>query len=220
MEVLNAPSTWFGPHVVGVDATPWSGISLPPGVPLTGLPRNATSEVTVCVSDLDHDRVLEAPSLSVVRKDGRALLLDVDLLGEVAVNPSLVCTAWNLTLPNGLPLEDVDLIITVAEEERLRRRFSIGDAAPAVTLALLDEQGSPLERATGDGSERLHITYGDVDDAGTGAVGDLVVSWPGQAARVLPVQIEAGVQHAVVAGAPACLHLRAPARRRARGCRV
>ena len=199
MEVLNAPSTWFGPHVGGVDATPWSGISLPAGVPLTGLPRDATSEVTACVSDLDHDRVLEAPSLSVVRKDGTALLLDVDLLGEVAVNPSLVCTAWNLTLPNGLPLEDVDLIITVAEEERLRRRFSIGDAAPAVTLALLDEQGSPLERAIGDGSERLHITYGDVDDAGTGAVGDLVVSWPGQAARVLPVQIEAGVQHAVVA---------------------
>lgn len=199
MEVLNAPSTWFGPHVVGVDATPWSGISLPAGVPLTGLPRDATSEVTACVSDLDHDRVLEAPSLSVVRKDGTALLLDVDLLGEVAVNPSLVCTAWNLTLPNGLPLEDVDLIITVAEEERLRRRFSIGDAAPTVTLALLDEQGSPLERAIGDGSERLHITYGDVDDAGTGAVGDLVVSWPGQAARVLPVQIEAGVKHAVVA---------------------
>ena len=199
MEVLNAPSTWFGPHVVGVDATPWSGISLPAGVPLTGLPRDATSEVTVCVSDLDHDRVLEAPSLSVVRKDGTALLLDVDLLGEVAVNPSLVCTAWNLTLPNGLPLEDVDLIVTVAEEERLRRRFSIGDAAPTVTLALLDEQGSPLERAIGDGSERLHITYGDVDDAGTGAVGDLVVSWPGQAARVLPVQIEAGVKHAVVA---------------------
>ncbi|MEC7722764.1 MAG: hypothetical protein VYB36_02535, partial [Candidatus Thermoplasmatota archaeon] len=68
-----------------------------------------------------------------------------------------------------------------------------------VTLALLDEQGSPLERAIGDGSERLHITYDDVDDAGTGAVGDLVVSWPGQAARVLPVQIEAGVKHAVVA---------------------
>ncbi|MEC9161281.1 MAG: hypothetical protein VX919_00650, partial [Candidatus Thermoplasmatota archaeon] len=172
---------------------------MPAGVPLTGLPRDATSEVTACVSDLDHDRVLEAPSLSVVRKDGTALLLDVDLLGEVAVNPSLVCTAWNLTLPNGLPLEDVDLIVTVAEEERLRRRFSIGDAAPTVTLALLDEQGSPLERAIGDGSERLHITYDDVDDAGTGAVGDLVVSWPGQAARVLPVQIEAGVKHAVVA---------------------
>ena len=199
MEVLNAPSTWFGPHVEGVDATPWSGISLPAGVPLTGLPRDATSEVTACVSDLDHDRVLEAPSLSVERKDGTALLLDVDLLGEVAVNPSLVCTAWNLTLPNGLPLEDVDLIVTVAEEERLRRRFSIGDAAPTVTLALLDEQGSPLERAIGDGSERLQITYADADDAGTGAVGDLVVSWPGQAARVLPVQIEAGVQHAVVA---------------------
>ncbi|MGB0283663.1 MAG: TIGR03790 family protein, partial [Candidatus Poseidoniaceae archaeon] len=199
MEVLNAPSTWFGPHVAGVDATPWSGISLPAGVPLTGLPRDATSEVTACVSDLDHDRVLEAPSLSVERKDGTALLLDVDLLGEVAVNPSLVCTAWNLTLPNGLPLEDVDLIVTVAEEERLRRRFSIGDAAPTVTLALLDEQGSPLDRAIGDGSERLHITYVDADDAGTGAVGDLVVSWPGQAARVLPVQIEAGVQHAVVA---------------------
>ena len=199
MEVLNAPSTWFGPHVGGVDATPWSGISLPAGVPLTGLPRDATSEVTACVSDLDHDRVLEAPSLSVERKDGTAVLLDVDLLGEVAVNPSLVCTAWNLTLPNGLPLEDVDLVVTVAEEERLRRRFVIGDAAPTVTLALLDEQGSPLERAIGDGSERLHITYADADDAGTGAVGDLVVSWPGQAARVLPVQIEAGVQHAVVA---------------------
>lgn len=199
MEVLNAPSTWFGPHVAGVDATPWSGISLPAGVPLTGLPRDATSEVTACVSDLDHDRVLEAPSLSLERKDGTALLLDVDLLGEVAVNPSLVCTAWNMTLPNGLPLEDLDLIVTVAEEERLRRRFSIGDAAPTVTLALLDEQGSPLDRAIGDGSERLHITYDDADDAGTGAVGDLVVSWPGQAARVLPVQIEAGVQHAVVA---------------------
>ena len=199
MEVLNAPSTWFGPHVGGVDATPWSGISLPPGVPLTGLPRDATSEVTACVSDLDHDRVLEAPLLSVERKDGTAVLLDVELLGEVAVNPSLVCTAWNLTLPNGLPLEDVDLVVTVAEEERLRRRFVIGDAAPTVTLALLDEQGSPLERAIGDGSERLHITYADADDAGTGAVGDLVVSWPGQAARVLPVQIEAGVQHTVVA---------------------
>ena len=199
MEVLNAPSTWFGPHVGGVDATPWSGISLAAGVPLTGLPRDATSEVTACVSDLDHDRVLEAPLLSVERKDGTAVLLDVELLGEVAVNPSLVCTAWNLTLPNGLPLEDVDLVVTVAEEERLRRRFVIGDAAPTVSLALLDEQGSPLDRAIGDGSERLHITYADADDAGTGAVGDLVVSWPGQAARVLPVQIEAGVQHAVVA---------------------
>ena len=199
MEVLNAPSTWFGPHVAGVDTTPWSGVSLPSGVPSNGLPRDATSEVTACVSDLDHDRVLEAPSLSVERKDGSALALDVDLLGEVDVNPSLICTAWNLTLPNGLPLDDVDLVVTVAEDERLRRRFSVGDAAPTVTLSLLDAQGSSLDRAIGDGSERLHITYDDADDAGTGAVGDLIVAWPGQAARVLPVQIEAGAQHAVVA---------------------
>ena len=199
MEVLNAPSVWFGPHVTGVDASPWAGVSLPQGVPSTGLPRDATSEVTACVSDLDHDRVLEAPSLSVERKDGSALALDIDVLGEVDVNPSLICTAWNLTLPNGMPLDDVDVIVTVAEDERLRRRFKVGDAAPTLVLSLLDEQGSALERAIGDGTERLHIAYEDADDDGTGAVGDLRVAWPGQAARVLPLQIEDGAQHAVVA---------------------
>ena len=200
MEVLNAPSTWFGPHVADVDATPWSGVTLPPGVPFTGLPRQATSVVSACVSDVDHDPVLEAPSLSVQRRDGSAMELAVVApLGEVGVNPSLTCTAWNLTLPNGLPLDDVDLVVTVSEEERLRRRFTVGDVAPSVTLSWLDDQGQPLDRAIGDGSERLHIAYVDTDDAGTGAVGDLIVEWPGQAARVLPLQIEAGAPLTVVA---------------------
>lgn len=195
MNVLNAPSTWFGPHVSGVDETPWTGALLPPGVPSVGLPRGATSDVTVCVSDVDHDPVGEAPSLSVVRKGGTSLEeARVVAWGEVDVNPSLSCTSWNVTLPEGLPLDDLDYVVHVMGEERLRRRFLVSDQAPQVSLSLRDERGSDLARAFGDGSEVLHITYTDADDPGAGAVGDLIVTWSGQAARVLPLQIAAGAQ--------------------------
>ncbi|MAI09050.1 MAG: hypothetical protein CMA08_00485 [Euryarchaeota archaeon] len=199
LNILNAPSTWFGPHVDGVDASPWSGVTLPPGVPLNGLPRGATSEVTACVSDVDHDPVGEAPTLSILRRNGAEVEeSEVTHLGEVDVNPSLSCTAWNVTLPAGMPLDDLDYAVHVADEERLRRRFTVADEVPLLTLSLQDEGGTELVRARGDGSEVLHITYRDLDDPGTGAVGDLIVTWPGQASRVLPLQIMAGALHANV----------------------
>jgi hypothetical protein len=199
LKVLNAPSSWYGPHVTDVDDSPWAGVTLPPGVPFKGLPRDATSTVSACVSDVDHDPVGEAPTLSVQRKNGPAVeSVIIDSLGEINLNPSLTCSAWNLTLPNGLPLDDLDLVIHAAEEERVRRRFAVDDQAPLVALSLLNEDGSALDRAVGDGSERLHITYSDLDDAGTGAVGDLIVSWPGQAPRVMPLQINAGTPHIII----------------------
>ncbi|DAC35850.1 MAG TPA: hypothetical protein D7I05_00860, partial [Candidatus Poseidoniales archaeon] len=146
-----------------------------------------------------HDPVGEAPDLSVQRRNGAAVeSVTIAALGEINLNPSLSCSAWNLTLPNGLPLDDLDLVIHSAEDERVRRRFTVADQAPSVTLSLLDEDGLALDRAVGDGSERLHITYTDIDDAGTGAVGDLIVSWPGQAARVTPLQINAGTPHIII----------------------
>ena len=199
LEVLNAPSSWYGPHVTDVDASPWAGVTLPPGVPFKGLPRDATSVVSACVSDVDHDPVGEAPSLSVQRKNGAAVeSVTVEALGEINLNPSLTCSAWNMTLPNGLPLDDLDLVIHAAEEERVRRRYAVADQAPLVTLSLLNEDGLALDRALGDGSERLHITYVDLDDDGTGAVGDLIVSWPGQSTRVTPLQINAGTPQFIV----------------------
>jgi uncharacterized protein (TIGR03790 family) len=194
LQVLDAPGRWFGPHVAGVDPASWTGSTALLGTPPNGLSRSGTSLVQACVDDVDHDEVVDAPTLDVRTKaNAAAPSVTIESLPNVTSSGTLHCSSWVLLLPTGYALDDLDLVVTSNEEERLRRRFHVADEAPRLAVSLVDAEGSNLSSAVGDGSERVRLHLTDADDPGAGAVGDLRLTWPGLATAVEPLQIGAGV---------------------------
>jgi hypothetical protein len=195
LQVLDAPGRWFGPHVAGVDPAGWTGSTALLGTPSNGLSRSESSLVQACVDDVDYDEVVDAPTLDVrTRADASAPLVTIQSSPNVTSSGTLHCSSWGVRIPTGYALDDLDLVVTSNEEERLRRRFHIGDEAPRLVLSLVGADGSNLSSAIGDGSERVRLQLTDADDPGAGAVGDLRLTWPGLATAVEPLQVGAGVE--------------------------
>ena len=62
--ISDAPATWFGPHVGGVDISPWTGTDQPPTTAM-GWVRGRAHILTACVIDLDHDNQTNLPTFKV-----------------------------------------------------------------------------------------------------------------------------------------------------------
>ena len=64
--IVDAPASWFGPHVSNADIA-WLGVTqLPPMTPM-GIQRGIQQTLTGCVLDVDHNPALEQPQFIVPR---------------------------------------------------------------------------------------------------------------------------------------------------------
>lgn len=194
LQLRDALGRWFGPHVVGLDPSGWTGSTAIVGTPQGGLSRSAASVVRACVDDVDYDAIADAPTLDVRTKtDASASQVSILPHPNSTNSGTLHCHAWDVGIPAGYALDDLDIVVRSNDEERLRRRFHVGDEAPKLVLSLVDEDGNNLNAAIGDGSERVRVKVTDGDDPGAGAVGDVRLTWPGLATTVDPIQIPMGL---------------------------
>lgn len=190
-QVVDAIANWYGPHIEGIDAADWSGIStLPPSA--SGLMRAATSRIKACVLDADHDPLTQAPIFySTSGIIGNTSILETN-------TPGLTCYWANLSVPYGGDLQAIQIGFTIDDGSSLYRSITPRDEAPVPILELRDSNNQSLEFARGAVGEYLWIELNDRDDPNSSAYGDLVVNWPGHVERIAPVDILKGEGGALV----------------------
>lgn len=182
--IVDAPRTWFGPHVSGVDPPNWNNASMLPNRPPVGLYRHQTSLLTVCVMDADYD-INTAPPVFMT---SRGTLGNVSFVPQPAAN--LYCYTASFSLEIGSSLEDVDIELRTHEGSLLlQRTIRVADRAPEVTVRVESTSGETLDRVVGDGNEQVRVLVNDVDDPQTSFVGDLTLQWPGGEPIQLPLDI-------------------------------
>ncbi|MCH1615926.1 MAG: hypothetical protein L7R83_00265, partial [Candidatus Poseidonia sp.] len=182
--IVDAPRTWFGPHVSGVDPPNWNNASMLPNRPPVGLYRHQTSLLTVCVMDADYD-INTAPPVFMT---SRGTLGNVSFVPQSAAN--LYCYTASFSLEIGSSLEDVDIELRTHEGSLLlQRTIRVADRAPEVTVRVESTSGETLDRVVGDGNEQVRVLVNDVDDPQTSFVGDLTLQWPGGEPIQLPLDI-------------------------------
>jgi hypothetical protein len=182
--IVDAPRTWFGPHVSGVDPSGWNNASLLPNRPAVGLYRHQSSVLTVCVLDADYEESAPPP----VFLTSRGTLGNITFVPQSAAN--LYCYTSSFTLEIGADLDDVELELRNNEGSLLlQRTVRVADKPPVVMVSVESTSGEPLDRVVGDGNERVRIVVEDVDDPKTPFIGDLTLQWPGGQPVQLPLDI-------------------------------
>ena len=190
--VVDAPRTWYGIHVSGVDPPDWNNASMLPNRPSVGLYRHQTHALTACVMDADYEANTPAPFFLT----SRGTVGNVTLLPQTAAH--LYCYATSISLETGSGLDDVDIELRdAAGSLLLQRTVRVADKAPEVSVSVESASGQPLDRVVGDGDEFVRITVEDVDDPYTPFVGDLTIQWPGGEPIQLPLDI-AGSENSTV----------------------
>ena len=191
--VVDAPRTWFGPHVSGVDPPDWNNASALPNRPSVGLYRHQTSLLTACVMDADYDPESPQPLFLT----SRGTLGATTFVAQSAAD--LYCYTAPLTLEIGSDLEDVDLELRDRSGSLLlQRTVRVADQSPEVTIRVETSSGELLDRVVGDGNEQVRILVEDVDDPMTSFIGDLTVQWPGGEPVQLPLDIDGMENNTVI----------------------
>ena len=191
--VVDSPPTWFGPHVLGVDADGWNNASSLPNRPAIGLFRHVESSLTACVSDADYRVDMEEPFFLASR----------GTLGNITYVPQntthLYCYTAPFSLAVGSSLDDVEFELRSKEGSLLlQRTVRVADKPPQLQLHVESSTGELLDRVVGNGEERVVVSVTDVDDPNTSFVGDISVQWPGSEAIQWPLDIPAGTDRVLI----------------------
>ena len=184
--VVDAPPSWFGPHVEGVDPSDWNQASLLPNQPLNGLYRHIPSTLKACVLDADYRLDEPAP----VFLTSRGTVGNITFVPQPAAD--LYCFIAPFSLEAGTSLEDVDLQVRRSDGSLLlQRTVGVEDMAPQLNIQVEGPNGELLDRVMGSGEERIRVQVNDLDDPSTPFIGNLMIQWPGSDAIQLPLDIPA-----------------------------
>jgi uncharacterized protein (TIGR03790 family) len=164
--IIDAPATWVGPHVYGVDISPWLGTD-PTPLSVSGWERGVWYPIRACVIDLDHGNGTELPTI---------LVNDVELPEPtyLSASGSQTCyqTRWD-TPPAGSALVSVQMTLIADGIEWANRTLIPIDMPPSATLELVGQQH--LDGA----DDRLLIQIIDADDPDIIHGVTTVIEWPG-----------------------------------------
>jgi uncharacterized protein (TIGR03790 family) len=191
--VADAPPTWYGPHVAGVDPADWNKASPLGNRPAGGMYRHLETALTACVQDADY-RLDEGVPLFLASRGE---------VGEIAYAPQptahVYCYTASYNLSLGSALSDVAFEVRAPTGSLLlQRTVRVNDMPPQLEMRIQNDQGETLDRVVGNGKEHLRVTVRDVDDPGTPFVGDVKIQWPGGQPIQLPLDIPAGTNATVV----------------------
>ena len=191
--VADAPPSWYGPHVEGVDAADWNKASPLGNRPAEGMYRHLNTKLTACVQDADY-RVDDGLPMFMA---SRGTLGNVSYVPQQVSHLYCYTAPFNLSLGTGL--NDVNFEVRAPTGSLLlQRTVRVADMPPQLELNVQNDQGTVLDRVVGNGMEHLRVTVQDVDDPETSFVGDVTIQWPGGQAILLPLDIPAGTSTVVV----------------------
>ena len=181
-KVLDAPSSWFGPHVSNADA-PWLGVTQPPSTSSMGILRGVQQTITGCVLDVDHDSVTERPQFLVSRGQ----------IGEVVYvamgDANHHCYEASYVVENGSSTDSIDVEMRKDDGSLVAQRsIMVEDRAPQVQLFFENESNSTIDRIVDNDDEYIRIVVQDEDDLVNAYLGDVEIDWPGYGLQVLSVE--------------------------------
>ncbi len=186
--VVDAPQTWYGPHVSGLDPLSWNRASTLTNKPNEGLLRHRSYTLTSCATDVDFD-VMQAPPIFSASRGNMTNTTSVVLHGT-----NVYCYSSNLSLELGMSLEDIEVQVRSNEGSLLLERILwIDDVNPELSLFITDSNGTALDTVVGHGREQLIVQVSDIDDPITPFIGDVMVYWPGNEMFQIPLDIPQGV---------------------------
>ena len=180
--VLDAPSSWFGPHMSNADSQ-WLGVTqLPPTSPL-GIYRGVVEYITGCVLDVDHDSTLEQPEFLVSRGQiGELVYLDMS-------DSNHHCYQSTFFIENGTSIENIDVEMRKNDGSLVSQRsIRVFDNAPQISLSFENISNSSIDRIIDNGDEFLRISVTDADDFSNTYLGDVTIDWPGYGVQILSVE--------------------------------
>ncbi|MGB2425813.1 MAG: TIGR03790 family protein, partial [Candidatus Poseidoniaceae archaeon] len=180
--VLDAPSSWFGPHMSNADSQ-WLGVTQLPATSPSGMYRGVVERITGCVLDVDHDSILEQPEFLVSRGQlGEVVYIDMS-------DANHHCYESTFVIENGTSIENIDVEMRKNDGSLVSQRsIRVLDNAPQISLSFENSSNSSIDRIIDNGDEFLRIGVTDVDDFSNTYLGDVTIDWPGYGVQVLSVE--------------------------------
>ncbi len=185
LTITNAPHTWFGVHVEGIDPENWNGV-----MPLSD---NSAGEVTrdseitlkACVVDADHDPDNELPMIITNNGNVTEVQPTESQFSDVFCYQAIWRMDWGSSTKN----------TTIFLYDALGNLFTtrvipVYDNPFDVDLQLTDFNGNIHTLAQGTG-ERIIISLSDSDDLLSDYHYQLKFEWPGQIEEMIEGDIEA-----------------------------
>jgi len=185
MTITNAPHTWFGVHVAGIDSVNWNGV-----MPLMD---NVAGEVTrdsdiilkACVVDADHDPENELPMIITNNGNVSGVQPTESQFSDVFCYQAIWRMDWGSSTMN-----TTVFLYDAAGNLFTTRVIPVRDEPFTIEMELTDFNGVVQTLAQGTG-ERIVISITDEDDLLSNYQYQLKVKWPGHSEEIIEGQIEA-----------------------------
>jgi len=180
LNISNAPHTWYGVYVEGVDDPTWNGVTALPYVGPLDVVRATDIVLKACVIDADHDPDSEIPMIITTR----GAVTGVE--PTESEFPDVFCYLANWRMDWGDPAREVTVDLFDSSGNLFTTRsFTIRDELFQLSMSLQNERGDVLQLAKGThplGRESLILEVTDSDDPLESSYEfDWRVTWPGQA---------------------------------------
>ena len=184
LTILNAPHTWFGVYVEGVDDSTWNGVTTLPYIGTVPVLRATDIVLKACVIDADHDPVSEIPMIIVTRGE---------VTGVVPTEsefPDVFCYLANWRMEWGDPAREVQVDLFDSSGFLFTTRsFEIHDEPFQLSISLQNERNDVLQLAQGTyplGQESILFEVTDSDDPLESSYDfEWRATWPGQVTESL-----------------------------------
>ena len=181
-KILDAPASWFGPHMSNADVQ-WLGVSQLPATSSMGIHRGISQTLTGCVLDVDHDINTEQPHFLVSRGQ----------LGELVYvemsDANHHCYQASFFIENGSSTEQIDIELRKNDGSLVAQRsIQVDDAAPVIELFFENSSNTSIDRIIDNDDEYLRIVVSDVDDFVNMYLADIEIDWPGYGLQVLSAE--------------------------------
>ena len=194
--VVDAPASWFGPHMSNADSN-WLGVTQLPAITPMGIQRGVQQTLAGCVLDVDHDIATEQPQFLVSRGElGELVYVD---MGDANHH----CYQASFHVENGSSVESIDIEMRKGDGSLVAQRsVRIEDTAPQIQLLFENESNGTIDRIVDNDDEYLRIVVSDVDDFANSYLADIQIDWPGFGFQVLSAEGTVNDGHVKVAIVP------------------
>ncbi len=180
--ILDAPSSWFGPHMSNADPD-WLGVTQLPSTSSMGIHRGVQQTITGCVLDVDHNNATEQPQFLV----SRGLLSELVYVAMGDANHH--CYQASFMVENGSSTDSIDIEMRKDDGSLVTQRtILIEDKVPQIQLFFENNSTASIDRIVDNDDEFLHIVVFDEDDFVNAYLADVEIDWPGYGLQVLSAE--------------------------------